>query len=214
MRLFVGSISPAPEGWVSATSLEEAKQHLLNTTIDELHIEDYINSDPEGGLRLIAWIRDQVKYYDYTPPVTITPFSNDNDRLIIMREKTDHIHRLVENRILISGNDPLWVYLDDLRVPPRGWVLTETPEETIEMLQTGKVKKLSLDNDLGLGNDERGRERDGYSVLRWMEEEVAVNGFKPPSEITVHSGNSVARIRMQTVIDSLNQRQLMNRRYT
>lgn len=203
MKLFVGSNSPATDGWVSATSLEDAKQHLLNDTIDELHIEDVIGDDPEGGLRLIAWIKDQIKSNGYTPPLKITPRSEDNDRLIIMREKTDHIHHLVNNRTLLSSEEPLWVYLDDLRTPPRGWVLTETPEETIELLKTGRVEKLSLDNDLGLGNDERGRERDGYSVLRWLEEEVEISGIISPNVITVHSGNPVARSRMQTVIDKI-----------
>lgn len=203
MKLIVGSVNTAPDGWNFVSTLDQAKQHLLNETIDELHIEDVIGDDPEGGLRLIAWIKDQIKSNGYTPPLKITPRSEDNDRLIIMREKTDHIHHLVNNRTLLSSEEPLWVYLDDLRTPPRGWVLTETPEETIELLKTGRVEKLSLDNDLGLGHDERGRERDGYSVLRWLEEEVEFSGFISPNVITVHSGNPVARNRMQTVINRL-----------
>lgn len=52
MKLFVGSNAPVPDGWVSAASLEDAKQYLLIETIDELQIEDIIGDDPEGGLFL------------------------------------------------------------------------------------------------------------------------------------------------------------------
>jgi hypothetical protein len=92
------------------------------------------------------------------------------------------------------------VFLDDLRTAPRGWVLVSWPDEAIQLLKTGSVTHLSLDHDLG--DDERGA---GYDVLLWLEEAVALHSFVPPQEITVHSANSSARIKMQSAIESINQ---------
>jgi hypothetical protein len=46
------------------------------------------------------------------------------------------------------------VYLDDERQAPDGWVRVFWPDEVIALLQTGAVRELSLDHDLG--DDERG----------------------------------------------------------
>ena len=89
------------------------------------------------------------------------------------------------------------VYLDDERVAPPGWVQTRWPEDTIALLESGKVKELSLDHDLG--DDEHGT---GYDVLLWLEEAVATRGFKAPS-CRVHSANSSARIKMEAAIKSI-----------
>ena len=63
------------------------------------------------------------------------------------------------------------VYLDDERTTPDGWVRTYWPEEAIALLKTGAVTEISLDHDLG--DDAHGT---GYSVLLWLEEQVAVHG--------------------------------------
>ncbi len=64
------------------------------------------------------------------------------------------------------------------------------PEEAITLLESGSVVEISLDHDLG--DDERGT---GYDVVLWIEEAVALRGFKPP-RISVHSANSSARDKM------------------
>ncbi|EOG1039930.1 cyclic-phosphate processing receiver domain-containing protein [Pseudomonas aeruginosa] len=66
--------------------------------------------------------------------------------------------------------------MDDERSTPEGWVRTFWPDETIELLKRGSVTELSLDHDLG--DDDRGT---GYTVLLWLEEQVALNGFVPPA---------------------------------
>lgn len=71
------------------------------------------------------------------------------------------------------------------------------PDEAIELLESGAVEELSLDHDLG--DDERGT---GYDVVLWIEEAVALRGFKPP-KIAVHSANSSARDKMIAGILSL-----------
>lgn len=89
------------------------------------------------------------------------------------------------------------VFLDDVRSAPEGWVRAFWPEEVIHLLSTELVTELSLDHDLG--DDERGT---GYDVLHWLEEQVIMRGFRPPS-IKVHSANPPARIRMMNAIASI-----------
>ncbi len=64
------------------------------------------------------------------------------------------------------------------------------PDEAIALLETGKVDEISLDHDLG--DDARGT---GYDVVLWVEEAVALRGFRPP-KMAVHSANSSARQKM------------------
>jgi hypothetical protein len=82
------------------------------------------------------------------------------------------------------------VFLDDERPTPTGWTRVRWPDEAIALLETGDVEEISLDHDLG--DDARGT---GYDVILWIEEAVALRGFKPPT-MGVHSGNSSARIKM------------------
>ncbi len=82
------------------------------------------------------------------------------------------------------------LYLDDQRPTPPGWVRVYWPDEAIALLETGKVDEISLDHDLG--DDARGT---GYDVVLWVEEAVALRGFRPP-KMVVHSANSSARQKM------------------
>lgn len=90
------------------------------------------------------------------------------------------------------------VYLDDERPTPEGWVRVFWPAEAIALLESGSVEELSLDHDLG--DDERGT---GYDVILWLEEAVAIRGFRPPRVISVHSANSSAREKMLAGIRSI-----------
>ena len=89
------------------------------------------------------------------------------------------------------------VYLDDERIPSKGWVLVRWPDEAIDLLKTGKVEEISLDHDLG--DDERGT---GYDVVLWIEEQVFTNNFVPPI-IKVHSANTSARTKMELGIRNI-----------
>lgn len=86
------------------------------------------------------------------------------------------------------------VFLDDERPTPKGWTRTHTVEETIDLLKTGDVTDLSLDNDLGQGL------REGYEVLDWVEEAVVLEDFKPPERMSVHSANAIRAIYMRKLI--------------
>ena len=89
------------------------------------------------------------------------------------------------------------VYLDDERVTPDGWIRVYWPEEAIALLESGQVEEISLDHDLG--DDEHGT---GYDVVLWVEEAVALRGFKPP-RMFVHSANSSAKEKMLSGIEAI-----------
>lgn len=89
------------------------------------------------------------------------------------------------------------VYLDDERKTPDGLVRVYWPDEAIALLEAGGVTEISLDHDLG--NDTRGT---GYDVVLWLEEAVALRGFKPPV-MAVHSANTSARDKMEAGIRSI-----------
>jgi hypothetical protein len=71
------------------------------------------------------------------------------------------------------------------------------PDEVIALMATCGVSEVSLDHDLG--DDERGT---GYDVLLWLEEQVFTAGMRPP-QLSVHSANSSARLKMEAAIRSI-----------
>lgn len=93
--------------------------------------------------------------------------------------------------------DAIQVWLDDERPAPEGWTAVRWPQEAIDWLRTQRVTHISLDHDLG--DDARGT---GYDVIVWIEAEMRWSGFKPP-QITVHSANPAARVRMVAGIEAI-----------
>lgn len=96
------------------------------------------------------------------------------------------------------------IWLDDKRDPEEHrpgekWRWVMNADRAIGYLRTGKVERISLDNDLGDFGPP-----DGYHVLDWLEEQVATGAWKRALPvITVHSANPVARERMEKVIERL-----------
>jgi hypothetical protein len=99
----------------------------------------------------------------------------------------------------IRNDNRIKVYLDDERPAPEGWVRVKTPASAIALLETGMVSHLSLDHDLG--DDEN--VGTGYDVVLWMEEQFFLNHYLPPENITVHSANVSARVKMEQGIEKL-----------
>ena len=93
------------------------------------------------------------------------------------------------------------LWLDDIRNPYHhgaiGAVWAKTYEDAIELLATGEVEVASLDHDLnmeqtmGLDN----KEKTGYDVLVWMEENNVW-----PEEVLVHSANPSGKLKMLQVV--------------
>ena len=100
------------------------------------------------------------------------------------------------NIILIYGGK-LKIYLDDLRIEPKGWRRTYTVEETIELLKTRQVEELSLDNDLGDGLQE------GFRVLDFLEEVIFNDPTFPIPKMNVHSSNEGRAPSMRKIIKKL-----------
>jgi len=90
----------------------------------------------------------------------------------------------------------LKIFLDDLRKPPNGWVLSLTARHCIMVLKTQHVGEISLDHDLGLSDET------GYDVLLWIEEQVMTKGYVPP-KINIHTANISARHKMELALKSI-----------
>lgn len=91
------------------------------------------------------------------------------------------------------------VWLDDVRLPPPGWVHVKTVPGAQAHLKTGRVEKLSLDHDLdwhatvGLPP----LVETGYDLVVWM----VSTGHWPKHKPVVHSANPVGRARMVQTIE-------------
>lgn len=92
---------------------------------------------------------------------------------------------------------PVRLWLDDERPAPVGWIRCRWPNEVVWVLKNYKVSEVSLDHDLG--DDARGT---GYDVLVWLEQAVALDGFRPPT-LHVHSANPAARARMLAAVSAI-----------
>lgn len=83
----------------------------------------------------------------------------------------------------------LWI--DDLRVPPSGWVWAKTSSQAIDFLDTNSVQVVSFDHDLGIVN---GQEDTTRPVALWMCEKFFTHTWEGElPEVYVHSANRVGR---------------------
>lgn len=101
----------------------------------------------------------------------------------------------------VASSSPLRVWLDDDladRPAPPGWVHVTTAWEAIDLLATGRVIEMSLDNDLG--DDERFGQ--GKDVVRWLDEQQTAHGniLWPSEGVTLHTANPHARDQMKQTI--------------
>ena len=92
---------------------------------------------------------------------------------------------------------PYFVWLDDTRPEPDGWFRAYWPDEIYPLLLNNQVLAMSLDHDLG--DDDRGT---GYTLMRWLEERVALGEVKVLPAIRIHSANPTGRSNMHRAIES------------
>jgi hypothetical protein len=86
------------------------------------------------------------------------------------------------------------IWLDDLRQPPDHswhWCTSIEGVKPLIVRYSGEIEAMSLDNDLGEGQEE------GRRLVLWMAE----NDEWPDCDITIHSANVVAGPYMQAMID-------------
>ena len=79
------------------------------------------------------------------------------------------------------------------------WVWARTAPEAVAFLEAGGVTEVSLDHDLGEGEDVG----DGYDVLLWLEERVATDDAYQPPAIHIHTSNIAARDRMESAVKGI-----------
>jgi hypothetical protein len=107
-----------------------------------------------------------------------------------------------------THNEGVRLWLDDVRDPARhgciGWTWATTADEAIALLAAGDVVEASLDHDLSIAATigQPCREKTGYDVVLWMEE----NGVYPPEGVYVHSMNPSGKQRMLAALRALRAR--------
>lgn len=86
------------------------------------------------------------------------------------------------------------IWLDDLRVAPKGYVWCRSVNEAIRTIEEHleEVEELDLDHDLGDFNSDGG---DGICLLDWCVE----HDFKPA--VRLHTANVVGRRNMERLIE-------------
>lgn len=119
--------------------------------------------------------------------------------------------------MVVEGETPVFLWLDDMRPAPGGWVWARTVDEAKHWLTHANVVKASLDHDLGacvqcMGGRTPEQWLDeskftqmpncdhfgtGYTLVCWMEE----HDIWPAEKPVVHSRNPAGGARMRQVID-------------
>lgn len=80
----------------------------------------------------------------------------------------------------------IYLYLDDVRTVPDGFVLVKNYEEFIEHInQNGLPELISFDHDLG-------EEKTGYDCAKWLVE-YCLNNKQTLPKYNVHSQNPVGK---------------------
>lgn len=83
------------------------------------------------------------------------------------------------------------LFVDDLRIAPRGWIIARTITEAIRLLATQKVEEVSLDHDIAFQN-ERGEftgkcSQENYSSVAWFIREM--EEANKPKKVYIHTAN-------------------------
>jgi hypothetical protein len=94
------------------------------------------------------------------------------------------------------------VWLDDIRIPPDGWIWAKNADEFSVLLFTRYISEISFDHDIASFTD-TGDEVTGYTCLCWVEKMIMNDPNFPIPKMYVHSANPVGRQKMQKVIDKI-----------
>lgn len=93
------------------------------------------------------------------------------------------------------------LYVDDIRIAPKGWVQAWNAREALALIKEGNVTHLSLDHDLGDPG-----EATGYDIMCWIEMAVYDNLIELP-DLNFHTANPTGRDNMQACLDAILRRQ-------
>lgn len=93
---------------------------------------------------------------------------------------------------MVEKEWPIYIWLDDIRPNPEGWVWAHSVNEAIELFENNIVHYLSLDHDMGGAPG-----GDGVALVDWMTD----NRVWPERGVVIHSMNPVGRRVMMQQID-------------
>lgn len=86
------------------------------------------------------------------------------------------------------------IYLDDIRLCPKGFIIARTYEDAVELLKNNKVDILSLDHDLGEDNNGV-LLKTGYDLVKYIcENNCDIN------KIYLHTDNPVGKVNMSETL--------------
>ena len=88
----------------------------------------------------------------------------------------------------------LWV--DDVRLPPSGWIWAKDYAEAMLYIRSGTISQISLDHDLGEAS-----KKTGYDIACQIEA-LAQQGLIPPMIWAVHSANPIGKQRIISALQS------------
>lgn len=217
IRIWLGkypSECPTDEDWVVLRTAREACLLSLAGQVTEISLEDDL-SDPHfqekhelaigRGSEVLAFVEAQGSDRgsgSSAPSIQIRGDKADDDG--VSGELVDVFGKP------IALDQPIKVYLDDVRAKKDGWVYVRTSREASLLCILADVEDLSLDNDLGrqtegvAGVDPymvfgEGQHVADYLVECFHEEKH----FLPSRSLSVHSDNPVASASVERAILSL-----------
>ncbi|WP_394886323.1 cyclic-phosphate processing receiver domain-containing protein [Clostridium butyricum] len=95
------------------------------------------------------------------------------------------------------------LYVDDIRRCPDGFIVARNYYEAIDILNNNEINILSLDHDLGL--EEKGIEKNGYNIVKY----ICEHGISP-KKIYIHTDNVVGRDNMYFTLIGARERKFIN----
>lgn len=158
---------------------------MFNIETKNILIKD---SRPKGREKaiLMKFIRTLIEEHKW---FAVNPLSTNGWEVLVSEEDYNHCYSLYKSIYKcctqLGFDNPIFIFLDDLRKNPLNFTLCRTAEEAIQLIDTGRVFYISFDHDLGPG-------KDGYDVAKHIEEKVYNQEILCPYW-DIHSGNPVGR---------------------
>lgn len=92
------------------------------------------------------------------------------------------------------------LFVDDIRIPPKGWKLARTITEAIRLLATDQVEEVSLDHDIAYVNTDSGKvPEETFAAVAWFIKMRQLAGYALPG-IYFHTGNPIGGKAMAEIL--------------
>ncbi len=93
MKLYLDDTRPEPEGWVRATTADEAIEQLKTGTVEELSLDHDLGIEEQvgTGYTVLQWIERQVHLHGFKPPAIMKVHSANTAASLRMRQAIEAI---------------------------------------------------------------------------------------------------------------------------